>query len=248
MTPEEFFYYIFEPLPRQGPGCTGATEKAWLYLPPLPKDAQILDVGCGGGAQTFDLAGLTSCTITAVDNYPPFLDAVAARARREGRAGRIKAVCASMEDLPFGREQFDLIWSEGAIYIMGFEQGLRAWKVFCKKGGHIVVSDCAWFEQNPPRELELFWEKEGYLPLSEDEMKEQVRRAGLRLVATFRVPEAGWWEHYYVPLLERVSELKKEYGTNTEFEPILASCELEAEMFRRHRQYYGYTLFVAQNV
>jgi SAM-dependent methyltransferase len=55
-----------------------------------------------------------------------------------------------MKDLPFGREQFDLIWSEGAIYIMGFEQGLRAWKVFCKKGGHIVVSDCAWFEQNPP--------------------------------------------------------------------------------------------------
>jgi hypothetical protein len=37
ITPEEFFYHIFEPLPRQGPKCTGATRKAWSYL--LPEDA-----------------------------------------------------------------------------------------------------------------------------------------------------------------------------------------------------------------
>lgn len=50
MTPEEFFYHIYEPLRRLGPGCTGATRKAWLYPLPLPEDAQILDVGCGTGA------------------------------------------------------------------------------------------------------------------------------------------------------------------------------------------------------
>ena len=74
MTPEDIFYQVFESLPRQGPGCTGATRKAYSYLPPLPQDAKILDIGCGSGTQTRDLAALTSGTITAVDNHQPFLD------------------------------------------------------------------------------------------------------------------------------------------------------------------------------
>jgi SAM-dependent methyltransferase len=248
MTPEEFFYHIFEPLPRQGPGCAGATKKAWSYLPAIPRNAQVLDVGCGTGAQTRDLAELTSGTITAVDNYQPFLDTITARAQKDGMGRRIRTVNAPMASLPFEKGQFDLIWSEGAIYIMGFENGLSAWKSLCRKGGHIVVSDVAWFEKNPPPELTQFWEKEGCIPLTEDEKKEQVRKAGLRLIATYRLPEAGWWEHYYVPMLERVHELKKTYGVHPEFGQILASCEHEADMYRKYKRYYGYTFFILQNV
>ncbi|WP_440951308.1 hypothetical protein [Methanosphaerula subterraneus] len=79
MTPEEFFYHVFEPLPRQGPGCTGATWKAWLYL--LSEDAQ-----------TRDLAGLSAGTITAVDNRQQFLDTVTAWADREWMGGRVRTV------------------------------------------------------------------------------------------------------------------------------------------------------------
>ena len=134
MTPEEFFYQVFEFLPRQGPGCTGASKKAYSYLPPLPRNAKILDIGCGSGTQTMDLAGLTSGMITAVDNHQPFIDAITARAQKDGMAGRISAVCASMDTLPFEPGQFDLIWSEGAIFIMGFVQGLRAWKPLFSNG------------------------------------------------------------------------------------------------------------------
>jgi SAM-dependent methyltransferase len=247
MTPEEFFYHIFSSLPRQGPGCAGATQKAWSYLPALPKNAQVLDIGCGTGAQTRDLAELTSGTITAVDNYQPFLDTITTRVQKEGPGDRIMTVNASMNALPFEKGQFDLIWSEGAIYIMGFEEGLRAWKPLCRKGGHIVVSDVAWFAKNPPEELTQFWKKEGCIPLTEDEKKEQVRKAGLRLIAMYRLPEAGWWEHYYVPMLERIHDLKKIYGAQPEFAQILASCEHEAEMYRKYKQYYGYTFFVMHN-
>jgi len=125
MSPEKLFYHIFESLPRQGPGCREATRKAFLQLPALPDDAAILNIGCGSGAQTRDLAALTSGTITAVDNHQPFLDALASRANMDGLHGRVTTVCASMDKLPFEPGQFDLIWSEGAIFIMGFEQGLR---------------------------------------------------------------------------------------------------------------------------
>ena len=35
----------------------------------------------------------------------------------------------------------DLIWSEGAIYNIGFEQGVRDWRPFLKEGGVLVASE-----------------------------------------------------------------------------------------------------------
>jgi hypothetical protein len=58
--------------------------------------------------------------------------------------------------------------------------------------------------------------------------------------------EAAWWEHYYVPLLQWIHELKKTYGGYPEFGPILSSSENEVEMYRKYRRYYEYTFFVMQ--
>ena len=248
MKPEDFFYQVFEALPRQGPGCTGATRKAFSYLPPLPADAKILDLGCGSGTQTRDLAMLTGGTITAVDNHRPFLDTLMERAEESGMKGRIKTVCASMDALPFGNGLFDLIWSEGAIFIIGFEKGLKTWKPFLKKGGFMVVSDSAWFEPNPPPELIQWWEKEGYIPATEDQLKERVTNTGLRLLATYRLPEAGWWDNYYVPMLARIDELRKIHGSDPAFAAILDSFQHEAETYRKYKRYYGYTFFIMQNL
>ncbi len=248
MTLDPFFFQIFESLPRQGPGCTGATRKAWSYLPGLRRNAKILDIGCGSGTQTRDLAALTSGTITAVDNHEPFLNSITEWADKRGLSRRVKTVCVSMDALPFEKEQFDLIWSEGAIFIIGFEKGLKAWKPFVKKGGFLVVSDAAWFEQHPPQELMQWWEKEGYVPGTEDQLREQVKNAGLRLVATYRLPEAGWWDNYYVPMLARIAELRKTRGSDPACAAILDSLEYEAEMYRKYKRYYGYTFFVMQNI
>jgi SAM-dependent methyltransferase len=242
-----FFYKVFESLPRQGPGCSGATRKAFSYLPPLPPGARVLDIGCGSGTQTRDLAALTSSPITAVDNHQPFLDAVSKKAKEDGTEGRIKTVCASMDSLPFDPGQFDLIWSEGAIFIVGFEEGLNLWKPLLKKGGYMVVSDANWFEPNPPEELMKWWESEGYVPVPEEEMKERIKRAGLRLVATYRLPESGWWDNYHVPMLARIAEFRKTHGQDPGNAALLDALEHEAEMYRKYKRYYGYTFFVMQN-
>lgn len=243
-----FFYQIFESLPRQGPGTSEATRKVWGLLPNVPPDAKILDVGCGSGTQTRDLAALTTGTITAVDNHQPFLDKIDAWVRKAGMADRVKTICASMDALPFPKRSFDLIWSEGAIFIVGFEQGLKLWKPLLKKGGYMVVSDAHWFLPNPPAELAKWWEVEGYVPVSEDEMKERVKRAGLRLVATYRLPETGWWDNYLVPLQARTAELRKTHGKNPEDTALLNALEHEADMYRKYKRWYGYSFFVMQKV
>ena len=117
---------------------------------PLKGVVEILDVGCGKGVQTMALARLCpSCRIIATDIHQPFLDAVDEKIAAEGFSEKIKTVCASMDNLPFGEESFDIIWAEGCSFIMGFENAVRYWKKFLKRGGYMMISDLFWFTESP---------------------------------------------------------------------------------------------------
>ena len=141
---ESAIFEIFDGLPRQGPGNNGCTEKAFSMLSSLPADVQILDIGCGSGMQTIHLARICkNCHITAVDIYQPYLDNLMEKAAFEGVSDRISTVYASMDDLPFGDNEFDIIWSEGAIFVMGFEKGLVYWKRLLKDGGFMALTEAA---------------------------------------------------------------------------------------------------------
>ena len=129
----EFFYELFSNIPRQGPGSNEYTRKAFTSLPNLALQPNILDVGCGSGMQTLELARISEGEIAALDNYQPFLDDLRKHAKSEGLDNKIKILNGSMLELPFAKNTFDLIWSEGAIFIIGFEKGLREWKPLIKK-------------------------------------------------------------------------------------------------------------------
>lgn len=62
-----------------------------------------------------------------------------------------------MDNLPFREEELDLIWSEGAIYNIGFERGLNEWRKYLKTGGYIAVSEISWFTEQRPAEIHNFW-------------------------------------------------------------------------------------------
>ncbi len=58
---------------------------------------------------------------------------------------RVKGIVGNMDALPFQEEELDLIWSEGAIYNIGFERGITEWRKFLKPGGYLAVTDASWF-------------------------------------------------------------------------------------------------------
>ncbi len=76
----------------------------------LPERPRILDLGCGPGAQTLELAGLCQGRIVAVDNHEPFLEQLRPRAAQLGLADRVEARLGDMGSLPFEPGSFDLIW------------------------------------------------------------------------------------------------------------------------------------------
>ena len=144
---------------RQGPGSDRNTELA-VDLAGIDRDAplQVVDIGCGTGAATLVLARLLNAEVTAVDFLEDFLDVLESRADVAGVSDRITAICASMEAMPFESGQFDVIWSEGAIYNLGFERGASEWSRFLKPGGVLVASEITWTTDRRPVELQSHWD------------------------------------------------------------------------------------------
>ena len=124
----DIFFEIHAGLPREGPGDSQSTFKALSLLNDLPPNPLFLDIGCGPGKQAFDLATQTQGRLIALDNHKTFLETLRHQSNLVGKNTTISLVCASMFDLPFPEHCFDCIWSEGAVYILGFEEGLRKWK------------------------------------------------------------------------------------------------------------------------
>jgi ubiquinone/menaquinone biosynthesis C-methylase UbiE len=242
----EVLYELFRDMPRQGPGSNEYTRRAYEYLPNLPKQPRILDIGCGSGMQTLELARISGGQVIALDNYQPFLDALVESAKTEGMDRRIKTVNSSVFELPFAKSTFDIIWSEGAIYIIGFEKGLCEWKPFIKPGGYLVVSELAWITPDRPDEIRCYMECEYPAIKRNEENKEIIRRAGYQMIDSFILSEAVWRDGFYKPYQSRLNSLKVKYAGNSEASEVLEACQREIDMYKKYFCYYSYVFYLMQ--
>lgn len=239
-------FEIFENLPRQGPGDSRSTQKAFQMLDMLPDNPEILDIGCGGGSQTFDLAGLTSGRITAVDNHVPFLEMVKLKAQSKQYSAEITTIQGDMAALNFQPENFDLIWSEGAAYIMGFTNALNQWRNLLRPTGFMVISEIVWFQKKQPQELQDYWATEcPEIKYYEDNFP-IIENAGYKLIGYFPLPDKSWWSDYYHPLEQQLITMRKEYHGNTQAEELFDSFQAEIELHRKYSDFYGYGFFIMQ--
>ncbi|MBP0028862.1 class I SAM-dependent methyltransferase [Roseofilum sp. Guam] len=240
------FWQIHSNLPREGPGNFASTQQAFSRLSALPNCPQILDVGCGPGQQTLDLATLSNGTITAVDFHQAYLDELKQRFETQGWGSRLEVVCADMADLPFAAQSFNLIWSEGAIYIMGFDRGLSKWRSLLKPGGYIAVTEITWLKPNPPEPVKQFWQ-EGYPSMRTlEENRTAMETAGYAIVDTFVLPEIAWWTDYYTPVENKINQLKIQYQNDPESLQVLENEQQEIDLYRHYSQYYGYVFYIGQ--
>ena len=230
---------------RQGPGSEEATLKALKLIPYLNEKTKILDIGCGSGGQTITLAKNTPAQITAVDMLPQFLETLIKKAKENNLIDRITAKEMLMDNLTFDENSFDVIWSEGAVYNIGFEKGLTLWRKYLKDNGYIAVSEISWLTDTRPEEIEQYWVN-AYSEIDTIENKLSViEKCGYTSVAHFVLNEKCWL-NYYQPLLENAEEFLKKYDYADEVKEFLELGKIEADMYNRFKDYYSYVFYIAK--
>ena len=213
---------------RQGPGSPEVTLKALSFIDNLTDKSLIADLGCGTGGQTMILA----------QHVPGKLNL----------QNRVKGIVGSMDDLSFEKDSLDLIWSEGAIYNIGFERGLKEWRNYLKPGGYLAVSESVWFTDQRPAEIHDFW-MSAYTEIDTVPNKvAQIQKAGYIPVATFILPENCWIEHYFAPQAKAEEIFRRKHAGSRIVEELIISNHHEAELYSKYKAYYGYAFFIAKKI
>jgi ubiquinone/menaquinone biosynthesis C-methylase UbiE len=242
------FYELYQSLPRGGPGSNKCTKKAYRILGIVPDNPKILDIGCGKGMQTLELVRISNGHVIALDNHQPFLDELEENAKKADLDGRIETHLGSMFSLDFEENCFDVLWSEGAIYIIGFEKGLTEWRKLLKPNGYIAVSELSWFKPNPPSEVWNFWKAEYPKIKSIEENLEIIEKTGYQNLGHFKLPDEVWWESLYTSMEQKLGILKKKYMGDPKSIEVLDNEYMEIEFFRKYSEWYGYLFYVMQRM
>lgn len=233
-------------LERQGPGSNDMTVKALSFIDSLDETAKIADLGCGTGGQTMILAENIKGNITGVDVFPDFVGVFNDKAQKLGLGERVKCVVGSMDKLSFNKEELDLIWSEGAIDNIGFENGLKYWHGFLKTGGFVAVTNPSWFNNEHPSEVEKFWKDAGSELAGVEENIAIMQSCGYDFTAAFALPENCWTDNYFSPRKKAEDILLRKYAGNEIVEHAAENNRREIELYAKYKQHYGYAFYIGR--
>ena len=190
----------------------------------LPK---ILDIGCGSGVPTMELARLSNGEIIGIDIDYFVLDEFNEKIKEAHLSDRVRTIRCSMFDIEFPEASFDIIWAEGVMAVIGFERALRKWRRLIKPKRFLVVHD----------DIGDVERKHDLIPL-----------CGYVLIDMFVIPKEVWWSEYYCPLEKKVKALQKKYSNDPEALALLDKEQKEVEAFKNNPQLHGSVFFLMQKV
>lgn len=241
---EELFFAAHEGLPREAPGSDATTELLFRLAAPQAGSPQanplrILDIGAGTGPATMVLAGL-GAQVTAIDTHQPYLDQLVSKTKAAGLRNRVTVSNVSMEDLDYPDHSFDLVWAEGAAYIIGFDTALTSWRRLVAPDGALVLTEADWLTRTPAAGAAEFWNSAYPEMRTTGQNVSAAIELGWTVAATYLLPDTDW-DEYYIPLALRLAELQQEYP---EASSDLDLVGQEITVRRDHGTDYGYTGYV----
>ena len=200
------------------------TRKAFRMLPKLGKP-RILDIGCGSGVPTIELARLSDGEIIGIDTNQSLLDRLNSKIEEKGFSDRVKTTRCSLFSMDFPDESFDVIWAEGSIWVIGFERGIKEWRRLLRLNGFLVVHDAIKTVSGKLRKISSY---------------------GYKLVNHFSLPEDVWWTEYYRPLETRIEELHMRYKNHPKALEMLEEHQDEIDMVKRRPQEHRSSFYIMQ--
>ena len=244
----EYFYELFEALPRGGPGDNESTRRAFSAMTKRPEQPLVLDIGCGPGVQTIELAKLSQGKVIAIDNHQAFLSKLAKNATEAGLSDQIIPKNISMLDMDFEEYTFDIIWSEGALYFMGFQNGLKRCHQLLKNDGYLAVTEIVYLVNDPPAPLIQYFENEYPDIKTVQDKIDLIQNERFDLISHFTLPNSSWLDHFYLPMEKELTRLIRKYDGNEIALGIFEEIKNEINLYKKFSDFYGYEFFIMQKI
>ncbi|BDZ70475.1 class I SAM-dependent methyltransferase [Methanobacterium petrolearium] len=202
------------------------TKKAFYQLPPI-NTPKILDIGCGTGLPTLELARMSGGEVIGIDIDQDSLDILKEKIEKMGLEKQIETINCSLFDLPFPDESFDMIWSEGSIFIIGFKRGLKEWKPLLKDQGFLVVHDQY---HDHAKKLEI------------------IEKCGYKLLNSFLITHQTWKLDFYLPYEKHLKKLDEKYKNNSEVQQTVQKEIDEINAFKEDVESLSSIFYVMKKV
>jgi ubiquinone/menaquinone biosynthesis C-methylase UbiE len=183
------------------------TIKAFKLLPDC-NNPHILDIGCGTGVPTIELAKISGGQVIGIDIDVTSLNLLQIKIKEMGLNNRVSVIKNSILTMDFPEESFDIIWAEGSIFVIGFENSIKKWRRFLKPNGFLVIHD---ENKDKTKKLGL------------------ITKYGYTLIAQFELSDNLWWREYYAPLEQLIEEFRNKYPSDSELINELNKDQIELD-------------------
>ena len=244
---EDIHKELYEGLFTASPARLDCTRRAFEMLPELDRP-RILDIGCGRGEPTIELAKLSNGEVIGLDIDQRSLVELSERIAEHNLSDRVFIVNRSMQEMDFESKSFDIIWAEASAHIVGFETGLDSWWRFLKKEGYLVIHEMAWLRPDPPSEIVDHWRRTYPGVRTIPQYIAAIPHHGYELIDHFALPDDFWRLHYYGPLEERLRELRERYKDDQRCLGILRRDQREVDLYKKYSSWYGSVFLVMKKV
>ena len=201
------------------------TRKAFENLPKID-DPHILDVGCGTGIPTLELARLSNGKITGIDIDQRALDKLNLKIKQEGLSARVKVYNRSIYDMQFEDEMFDIIWEEGVIQLLDLKKALTECNRVLKLNGFMITGEATNWADKKLKHFPKF---------------------GFKLVKQIPWEKECWWTEYYAPLEEKINILRKKHENLDDIEEIKQHL-MEIKMVKKDTTGFDCVTYIMQKV
>jgi ubiquinone/menaquinone biosynthesis C-methylase UbiE len=217
---------VLEEIEQVRAGFLKYTRKAFLRLPRLEKP-RILDIGCGSGVPTIELAKLSGGEVTGIDIDQSCIDEFNRKIKEEELSNRVKAINLSLFEMKFPDETFNVVWSEGVIGTIEFERSLKEWRRLLKHNGYLVIH---------------------YQTSLVADALPRIPQHGYSLTDTVQLPADAWWTEFYKPLEEKMDALLHKYRNSSDALKLLKQLQSEMDMVKKNPRNFRAAFYIMKKV
>jgi cyclopropane fatty-acyl-phospholipid synthase-like methyltransferase len=199
------------------------TRRTFARLPPLDRP-RILDIGCGQGLQTMELARLSGGEVVGIDIDEAAVAQFRRRLEPTDLRERISLRTKSLFDPGLAEQSFDILWEEGVMHLLEPEMSFAACHRLLKTRGYLVMHETLdWF----------------------DATSERIPEWGFAIRDRCPLPTHYWWTDYGAPLERRIQHFRAEHG-DAAASPELTRYANEAAMIREDPDRFDCGFFILQ--